>query len=100
MHPNTKMYRTYRVRRADRASRAVSIDAVVYSGNDSYGCASDDTRRFDIEYTAVSFSTSGEPFFTIPKVDLEEIKEESCETTTPTPNSNSSPKPPAENGSP
>lgn len=66
--------RQYKVIRADRASRSVfAVGDIVYPGNDSYGCASDDTRATGIEHTAISTDESGTPFFTIPKADIQVI---------------------------
>lgn len=65
----------YRITRSDRASRPVfSVGDVVYRGRDHYGCASDDTRATGIEYIAISPNESGEPFFTIPREDLQVIE--------------------------
>lgn len=67
----------YRVRRADRASRViVDVGHTVYPGRDCYGCASDDSRLLGIDYMAVSINESGEPFFTIPREDVELLTDE------------------------
>lgn len=66
--------RQYKVIRADRASRPIFAEGdIVYPGNDCYGCASDDSRATGIEHTAISTDKSGEPFFTIPKADIQVI---------------------------
>lgn len=66
--------RKYRVIRADRASRPVfAVGDVVHPGHDCYGCASDDTRATGVEHIAVSADESGEPFFTIPRQDVETL---------------------------
>lgn len=67
--------RKYRLLRSDRASRVIAdVGHIVYPGHDSYGCASDDSRLTGIEHTAVSINETGEPFFTIPRQDIEEVE--------------------------
>lgn len=69
--------RMYRVKRADRASRViVDVGHTVYPGRDCYGCASDDSRLLGLDYMAVSINESGEPFFTIPREDVELLTDE------------------------
>lgn len=46
---------------------------IVYPGRDSYGCANDDTRNSGVEHVAVCDNESGNPFYTIPKRDLEAL---------------------------
>lgn len=66
--------RKYKVLRADRASRViVDVGHTVYDGRDCYGCASDDSRLTGIEHKAFSINESGEPFFTMPRADVEPI---------------------------
>jgi hypothetical protein len=68
--------RRFRVKRVDRASALLKGGAVVYPGRDMYGCASDDSRIFGVEHIAVSLDQSGEPFFTIPREDVELLTDE------------------------
>jgi hypothetical protein len=66
----------YKVLRDDRAAFGCPAPgAIVYHAKESYGCASEDTRREQIEYTACSVNPSGIPFFTIPREDLEPVYE-------------------------
>lgn len=66
--------RRYRVLRTDRASLNVFVVGdIVWAGRDGYGCAGDDTRSTGIEHIAVSPNESGEPFYTIPRADVEII---------------------------
>lgn len=68
--------RKYKVIRAYRASRKVfAVGDIVYQGRDMYGCASDDSRLLGIEHMAISPDESGEPFFTIPRADVELLSE-------------------------
>lgn len=57
----------WRVKSGDYAGQ------IVYPGRDSYGCASEDTRNTGVEHIACSVNESGQPFFTIPRTDLELI---------------------------
>ena len=71
----SKQQPRFRIIRSDRASQACPPPgAIVYPGRDAYGCANDDSRRFDMEYMACSVNPSGEPFFTIPRVDCEPVR--------------------------
>lgn len=66
----------YQVLRTDRAARpdwCPPVGALVYLGRDCYGCASDDTRITGIEHMSVCANESGQPFFTIPRDDLEPV---------------------------
>ncbi len=64
----------FKVLRADRAaSGCPTVGTTVYYGSDCYGCASEDTRRWDLEHIACSVNESGLPFFTIPREDVEPI---------------------------
>lgn len=64
----------YKVLRSDRASRViVDVGHIVYHGRDCYGIANDDTRHIGIEFVPVSINESGEPFFTIPRADVEKL---------------------------
>lgn len=66
----------YKVLRSDRAASGCPAPGTfVYSGCDSFGCASEDTRREQIEYIACSVDRSGIPFFTIPREDVEPVYE-------------------------
>lgn len=66
--------RKFKVIRADRASRPVfAVGDIVHPGRDNYGCASDDSRFTGVEHIAVSANENGEPFFTIPREDVEEM---------------------------
>lgn len=47
--------------------------SIVYPGRDGYGCANEDTRNTGVEHTAVCDNESGEPFYTMPKRDLEAL---------------------------
>jgi hypothetical protein len=70
-HPAT---RTYRIRRADRASYGCpEVGSIVYPGNDGFGSANEDSRSSGIEHIACSVNESGLPFFTLPRDDCEEI---------------------------
>ncbi len=42
----------------------------VYPGADFYGIASDDSRATGIDHISMSVNESGEPFFTIPRADV------------------------------
>lgn len=67
------MIKSYTMKRKDRASIDVGASDVCYDfmGCD-YGCSNDDSRDSGIEHTAVTLkSDGGNPFFTIPKDDLE-----------------------------
>lgn len=59
-----------------RVLRGDYTGQIVFAGQDSYGCANDDTRNTGIEHTACSLNESGTPFFTIPKADLESVLSE------------------------
>src|ERR1700761_4116821 len=59
--------RQWRVLKGDYAGQ------LVYAGHDPHGCAKYDTRNTGVEHTACSLNESGEPFFTVPKQDLEEV---------------------------
>lgn len=66
----------FRIERIDRASLPeafLHIGQHVYPGRDGYGCANDDTRDTGIEHVSVSLNESGEPFFTIPREDIEPL---------------------------
>lgn len=66
----------FRVERVDRASLTGALLHVgqhVYPGRDFYGCAAEDSFRFNKPYVAVSLNESGEPFFTIPREDIEPL---------------------------
>jgi hypothetical protein len=64
----------YKILRDDRAAFGCpAIGTVVYHGRDCYGCASEDTRREDLEHIACSVNQNGVPFFTIPREDVEPI---------------------------
>lgn len=67
------LYRSYTVKRADRAASAVQVGDVVYDcKSHDYGCANDDTRLTGIEHVSVTLKEDGDyPFFTIPSGDLE-----------------------------
>jgi hypothetical protein len=60
----------YRVKRGERAGQ------IVYPGRDGYGCANDDTRATGVEHGAYSLNETGEPFFTLPKGDVELLSDE------------------------
>ena len=62
--------------RADRASKSsgLAVGMPLYHGRDCYGCASDDSRITGVEHVSVSVNESGEPFFTIPRADVERLK--------------------------
>lgn len=77
-------YTRYRVLRADRSSidrlavrgpddPPLAVGQIIYPGNDSFGCASDDTHILGLEHSAVSLSDTGTPFFTIPSEDIEQL---------------------------
>lgn len=67
----------FKVTRADRASKSgLAVGTTVYYGKDFYGVASDDSRIEGIDYMAVSLDPSGEPFFTIPRADVETLSAE------------------------
>jgi hypothetical protein len=66
----------YQVLRGGMASQRVESGEILYPGNDSYGCANDDTRILGLEYIAVSRLKKGIPFFTIPLMDVKVIKDE------------------------
>lgn len=67
----------YKILRANRAAIGCPpVGTIVYDGRDSYGCASDDSRDEGIEFTACCVNESGEPFFTIPKADIEKLEVE------------------------
>lgn len=72
------MTRKFSIKRADRANGEVKVGEIVYDFMKcDYGLAVDDTRRSGLEYTSVTKDmTGGYPFFTIPKEDLEEMKED------------------------
>lgn len=64
---------TFKVLRSDRAASQVDVGTTVYTckGYD-YGCANEDTRRFNMEHVSVTLDPTGDyPFFTIPVADLE-----------------------------
>ncbi len=66
----------YRVTNADRSSLShgtIKVGDIVFPGRDGYGCANDDTRNFGFEFGAFSLNPSGEPFFTMPKADVERV---------------------------
>lgn len=69
--------KSFKLLRADRAAnKSLKIDDIVYDfRSHDYGCANDDTRITGIEHCSVTLDADGGyPFFTIPKMDLEEIK--------------------------
>lgn len=70
--------RMFRIKRTDRASAQalLSVGSIVYPGRDAYGCASEDTRNFDMEFIAISLNASSEPFCTIPREDVELLTDE------------------------
>ncbi len=79
MNPSEKNLRSiigFVIVRQDRAaSGCPPAGTVVFHGNDCYGCASEDTRRYDLEHIACSVNESGTPFFTIPREDVKPIYE-------------------------
>jgi len=70
--------RRYRLKRTDRLSVSLPLSPgqTVYAGDDGYGCANDDSRRTGIEHIAISLEVSGQPFYTIPREDVEILTDE------------------------
>jgi NTP pyrophosphatase (non-canonical NTP hydrolase) len=72
------MRNIYTFKRKDRSDLTVAEmadNSICYDfiGN-NYGCAEDESKRTGVEYIAVTFKADGSnPFFTIPKEDLEMI---------------------------
>ena len=65
----------YKILRDDRAaSGCPDVGTIVYPGADYYGVAADDSRSEGLEHIALSVNESGEPWFTIPKHDVQEVK--------------------------
>lgn len=69
-------YKSYKVKRSDRAATEVNVGDIVYTyrGHD-YGCSRDDTMFNGIDYISLTKNSDNSgPFFTIPVADLEELK--------------------------
>jgi hypothetical protein len=64
-----------------RVKRGERTGQIVYYGRDGYGCANDDTRMTGVEHGAYSLNESGEPFFTLPKADVELLSDEERDPT-------------------
>lgn len=67
------MARRYKVLRVDRSALPVVVGEWLYPGRDHYGLASDDSRDTGIEHISVSCEMNGTPYFTIPRMDVEEF---------------------------
>ena len=65
----------YEILRDDRAaSGCPAVGTIVYPGHDNFGCAQEDSRSEGLEHISCSVNESGEPFFTIPRVDVKIVR--------------------------